>query len=188
MEIDMDNATCSVTNCDLPTRKAGMCVSHYMKQWRYGTPTPTFEPRALRDVVGRRFGALMVTGERIGRTWVCLCDCGNTTRATRDGLLNGMRIACGDKAAHYRREDAGYYAAHDRVKRDRGRAAEHLCVDCSQPAQEWSYNHDDPDERISVASSSAGAPYSLSPAHYSPRCIACHRRFDGNPVATRRPA
>lgn len=75
---------------------------------------------------------------------------------------------------HMWRGDPGYQAAHLRVESARGKAARHPCIDCSQPAREWSYNHADEDE----LTDSNGRRYSVDPDHYDPRCCACHRRLD----------
>ena len=57
--------------------------------------------------------------------------------------------------------EATYENAHRRVKRERRRPSTHKCADCGAQAQHWSYDHSDPDERISEG----GRPYSLtSPA------------------------
>lgn len=172
----MPNATCSVDGCEKPTKRLGLCYGHYMKQWRYGTPEPTFEPR-WEDLRGRRFGQLVVT-HREGMVWVCRCDCGRPHRVRAGDLNRGTTRSCGTQGGHGRQETAGYGAAHERVRRDRGPAQHHACVGCGEPARHWSYNHDDPDELISDEPRIEGVAYSLKPEHYSPRCVPCHKRFD----------
>jgi hypothetical protein len=66
---------------------------------------------------------------------------------------------------------------HRRLYRQRGKAAEHLCVDCGQRARDWSYMHDDPDEKTQIIGGVA-VPYSLELSHYEPRCRRCHMVFD----------
>jgi hypothetical protein len=173
----MSDGTCSLPDCEKPTKRAGFCYGHYMKNWRYGTPTPEFEPGWV-DIKGQRFGALVVK-ERAGSHWLCVCDCGRE-RLTSAGELNrtGDAASCGDRRAHRRMDDAGYTAAHQRCRSDRGRVQLHACIDCGRPAQHWSYNHDDPDERLAYGLSANPVAYSLEPAHYSPRCVSCHKRFD----------
>lgn len=171
----MTDRTCIVERCTTPTKRAGYCYSHYMRNWRYGTPTPTFAPR-FEDIRGQRFGTLTVTA-RTGSRWTCECDCGET-RTLSAGDLNRTRdgITCGTPGRHLS-PDAGYTAAHDRVRRDRGSASTHACIDCDQPAAHWSYMHDDPDERTQNVRG-LELPYSLDPDHYAPRCVSCHKRFD----------
>lgn len=172
----MNNATCSLPDCEKPLKRAGYCYGHYMKNWRYGTPTPTFADR-WADITGQRFGHLVAL-ERVDGKWLCRCDCGATATVRIGDLNRGSITACGDSAEHWRRDDIGYSMAHERVRSDRGRVQDHECVDCKRPAQHWSYNHDDPDELMAEGLSAHPIAYSPRPEHYSPRCIKCHKRFD----------
>jgi hypothetical protein len=70
------------------------------------------------------------------------------------------------------RTSGGYWSALNRVRRERGPANTQRCA-CSAPADCWSYNGGDPDERTAPRS---GYRYSLDPARYRPRCRSCHRR------------
>lgn len=67
---------------------------------------------------------------------------------------------------------------HKRLSRVLGPASERVCVDCGGQAQEWSYDGADPDELHGVMGGYR-MPYSLDMAHYQPRCVRCHRIFDG---------
>lgn len=82
----------------------------------------------------------------------------------------------------WRGDAVGYYGAHRRVRLERGPASAHLCVDCGKrPARQWSYDHNDPNERPRVRDSTGrviSGPFSTNPAMYSPRCTGCHRRLD----------
>lgn len=170
--------TCSLSTCDKPVKRAGYCYGHYMKNWRYGTPEPVFAPR-WDDLRGQRFGSLVVTDQRVGRFWICKCDCGATTRADTGNLNRGSKISCGDSKAHHRKDFVSYSGAHERVRNDRGPADRLPCVGCNRPAQHWSYNHDDPDElHEDGLTSRRTVAYSQKPDHYSPRCVTCHKRFD----------
>jgi len=71
-------------------------------------------------------------------------------------------------------DDADYKTAHRRVRAKRGRASAHQCADCGGPARHWSYDHRDPNERVSAE----GRAYSLDVNHYVPRCVRCHKRHD----------
>lgn len=172
----MPDDTCAVTDCAKPTRTYGLCYGHYMKAWRYGTPTPN-HPRRWVDYTGVRFGSLVATSRTPEGRWLCTCDCGRTTIVLVGDLRRGTTTTCGDRK-HRRRDDAGYAAAHGRCETDRGPAHAHLCIDCGQPAKHWSYDHDDPQERVQVGGYGDGCPYSLDPAHYSPRCVPCHKTYD----------
>ena len=54
---------------------------------------------------------------------------------------------------------------HRIVERERGKASAHSCTDCGGSAKEWSRTH--------------GAQ-GISVSDYSPRCIPCHRIYDGD--------
>ena len=168
----MGDTTCSLKTCSEPTKRMGLCYGHYMKQWRYGTPTPDFPPR-YTDLTGRRFGNLTVI-ERVGSTWACRCDCGAETNVRAGDLNRGTVESCGDRSTHRRIESPGYGAVHDRLRVDRGNARDFRCVDCDQPAFHWSYDHCDPNELHTPE----GYAYSVDPDHYLPRCVPCHKRFD----------
>lgn len=170
---------CSVNGCNEPVKRptTGLCYGHYMKNWRYGTPTPVHRPR-VKMKAGTRFGALVARTHLGAGAWLCECDCGRS-RVAKSGELNrGSAITCGDRAVHYRQDYVVYYTAHDRVRSDRGKAGDYRCIDCGAQADHWSYNHQDPNELYSDSPSSLGAPYSLDVDNYDPRCITCHRRFD----------
>lgn len=61
-----------------------------------------------------------------------------------------------------------YHARHVRVYVERGRAREHQCVNCDQPAQEWAQIHD----------TDGMHPYD----HYQPMCFKCHKAYDDIPA------
>ena len=109
-------------------------------------------------------------------------DCDRPHRARGYCQKHYMRVwTNGDLLLHYatptthppRQPDCSYNAAHQRLKTDRGRAAGQACQHCGSPADQWSYDHLDPDER----QSDQGA-FSLKPEHYRPLCYSCHTRFD----------
>ncbi len=73
---------------------------------------------------------------------------------------------CGYQLAHVARQAAAasYDVWHHRVAKARGAASGYACVDCGQPAREWSTVN----------------PYSGDiRARFQPRCRKCHRRYDG---------
>lgn len=175
----MTTATCSVPDCDKPVKRprTGFCYAHYMKNYRYGTPTPVHAPTWL-DLHGARYGTLTVV-ERVGKAWRCVCDCGGE-RLVMAGELNrtGDGVTCGDRTIHYRADTVGYTGAHARCVTDFGKASTHPCVDCGHPAYHWSYNHTDPDELYAHGLCAHPVAYSLDTTHYSPRCVPCHKRYD----------
>lgn len=68
-----------------------------------------------------------------------------------------------------------YGAAHVAVARALGPATAHLCeFGCGKPAQNWAYDHLDPDE----LHSEKGYPYSTDVCHYFPTCASDHKMWD----------
>ena len=165
---------CAVPGCGRPYKRAGYCYAHYMRSWRYGSPTA--RPWTRQQFAGVVVGALAVFGfDALRCRWLCVCDCGRICWRTTSALnQTGPRSTCGDRAAHRRGESPGYTAAHDRVRRDRGPAKAHRCAKCGAPARHWSYDHSDPRQMFA-----AGAGwYSADPARYRPMCVSCHKRSD----------
>ena len=82
---------------------------------------------------------------------------------------------------NWKGDDCSYAAAHMRVVTRRGKAREHTCVDCGARADEWSYNHADPDEQVyhfAQGNKVQDIAYSPRPEFYEPRCKACHTTLD----------
>lgn len=173
----MTSMTCPVEGCIKDVSRGGYCYAHYMKNWRYGTPTPVHEPQ-WEDLTGGRFGSLVAVERLEDGRWKCDCDCGANTIARVGDLNRGSKVSCGDRAKHRRDAVVTYHTAHRRLDSDLGRAKTHQCVDCGSAAQQWSYDHLDPDELFEDVGSKSLVAYSLKPEHYSPRCISCHKKFD----------
>ncbi len=71
-----------------------------------------------------------------------------------------------------------YNSAHARIRRDKGPASAHPCVDCGAPATQWAYDGLDPNELTDTTPSELGLRYSLSVDHYQAKCAPCHVRMD----------
>lgn len=143
--------------------------------------------RASEGMVGSRFGMLLVV-ERAGYNaegaykWLCLCDCGESVAVRGTSLRKGTTKSCGCQRQVRAtlakiKPIVKYLSAHDRIRRARGPAKTHSCVDCGGVAREWSYNGGDPEQLFEVIGGSRLA-YSLDIWRYSPRCKTCHARFD----------
>lgn len=142
------------------------------------------------DLTGDRYGRLVVlrrievVGERHAH-WLCRCDCGEESVVRSNSLRRGMTRSCGCqmRAGAGRKFTArpGYRAMHHRVSKMLGSAREQSCVDCGGQAAEWSYDNSDPDE-ITGMSGDSQVAYSLDQSRYQPRCIPCHRAFDGTHI------
>jgi len=60
-----------------------------------------FEHKYPKDIVGFRFGKLVILSEIIANgpdkiLYGCICDCGNNTQAMRSDLINGRVTSCSD--------------------------------------------------------------------------------------------
>lgn len=164
---------CSVEDCAKKARTSGSayCEMHYYRLRRTGSLT--------RQRSWHRRGICTVDGcsRREERGGLCgQHDYRMVTHGTPDGFTahSYRNLARGERHWSWTGADATYYAAHQRVRAARGPARHHVCVDCAVQARHWSYDHDDPNGRVSAD----GLPYSPDPAHYSPRCVPCHKRFD----------
>ena len=59
--------------------------------------------RKVRDLIGMRFGSLLVVSRSIDQTkngyigaiWNCVCDCGGSTVSASTHLISGKRTSCG---------------------------------------------------------------------------------------------
>lgn len=72
-----------------------------------------------------------------------------------------------------------YAVVHERIRRAWGLASDHPCVNCGRPADEWSYDGQDPQELHGHNGNEAALAYSLNwVQHYDPRCVSCHRAAD----------
>lgn len=163
---------CAVEGCSKKSRSAGSahCEMHYYRLRRNGTLTAkSWHRRTTCTAAGCE--------KREVRNGLCgQHDYRMAVHGTIDGYTPhwDRNMARGERHPNWTGSEASYYAAHQRVQAVRGSARLHRCIDCEAPAQHWSYNHDDPEGRVSEQ----GLPYSPDPAHYSPRCVSCHKRFD----------
>ncbi|UXA19503.1 hypothetical protein [Mycobacterium sp. SMC-4] len=161
-----------VENCDSSVRStySEHCELHYYRLRRSGTVA---EPEYIS-------GHCEIDG--------CEADA-TTNRAAIDGQkmylcrLHYLRIQkrgdasfeCrGENSPNWTGSEASSGAVHYRVRKARGPAASWSCVDCARPAEHWSDDHMDPNEK----SDPEEGPYSLDIDHYFPRCVRCHKRFD----------
>lgn len=153
---------CSIDGCSGAAIKRGWCSMHYQR-WR------------IRGEVGSSDRELGVSPSN------CIVDdCDRPPKAKGLCLAHYARVRRGGDpgAAEVReitiRPEIGYQGVHYRVRRERGLPGEHKC-ECGKPADEWAYDHTDPDERIDPR---IGRPYSLDLDHYVPLCLSCHRSLD----------
>jgi hypothetical protein len=74
-------------------------------------------------------------------------------------------------------EGIRYVTVHNRLSRQRGPARAWTCVLCPKQAQEWSYDHRCPNERIEHRNGKA-VPFSEDLDRYQPVCKGCHSKRD----------
>lgn len=160
----MTTRLCSIEECGRPYLARGLCNAHYIR-WRLRGDAGT------AAVARRPPAGTTCSVEKCERKYYALDYCrAHYARRQRGGEARTTEIA----EPHARSEMVTYHGAHVRVRNARGRAGDHSCRECTEPATDWAYTHDDPDE----VTDSKGRCYSLHESRYAPMCRPCHRRFD----------
>ncbi len=174
--------TCSIEGCETKARsraEGSMCEKHYYRMRRNGTLALTHPQRDKR-------GTCTVDGCElvdVGRAGFCakhyarLTRHGDPTKAA-DPTDNLRPQPSGPTNPCWRGRDVAYSTAHSRVRSLRGRASNYGCEHCDNQADDWAYNHSDPDELISDRAGSLGMRYSPDPMAYISLCKSCHIKFD----------
>lgn len=148
---------CSVDWCEKPLHGHGYCSAHAARRTRTGDPlTP------------------LVHHPNVGPCKEGECDRPSHTKGwciTHYSQWNRLGEV---QPIQFTHGSGGYDPTHQRIRRLLGPASDQTCVDCNGPAAEWSYNHDDPNEKTGRG----GSVYSRDPKCYSPRCVLCHRGMD----------
>lgn len=128
--------------------------------------------------VGDVFGEWTVvsqaaSGANGNKRWNVQCSCGTSLVKTGAALALGHSTKC-------KQHTLGYSTAHAWVRKAKGSAADHECVDCGGAAKEWSFKHDECESPLIEKSDSSplGCAYSLDVDDYDPRCKQCHVKFD----------
>lgn len=127
-------------------------------------------------------GGYTIRGAKRRTYWLAACDCGRVVRVLKANVCRGNTTHCDDQKAHPRKrwsKEISYPGMHVRLRREHGKAANYECADCGQRAAEWSYIGGDPGELTGLNNGKRTAKYSLKMRYYTPRCIRCHRAFDG---------
>lgn len=99
---------------------------------------------------------------------------------------NACRDRSDELGPNWHGDDVEYMGLHGRLVAKRGKAVVHACEHCAGQAEEWAYDHTDPDEKRNRRGRDDGA-YSLDIDRYMPLCVPCHRQFDptGGPGRSR---
>lgn len=154
---------CEVDGCAKRVKSRGLCENHYQRWWKYGAPVATEYDRCQIE------GCANLPRSRTAQ-W-CEMHYG---RFRRNGMAD---------LPLYRVEQPSYRAAHARVARSRGKAADHRCVDCNGSACHWSFAwRNVPSERWLWETMRLGTTlaYTGDPKDYEPRCASCARYYDGD--------
>lgn len=168
---------CIVEGCERQAHTRKMCQKHYARWRKWGDPTKK-KSRPAAVSPGECFGRLTVIEESSGRkgtqrVFRCLCECGKDVEVASGSLRSGNTRSCGclqrDRSVESNHKDdaIGYFAVHTRLTKQRGKASEHTCVDCSKQALHWSYK--------------GREGFSTNLADYEPRCASCHQEYDQLP-------
>lgn len=157
---------CSVINCGKPSRTKGLCPTHYARLLRHGHTEQT-----------RVRGTCSVPDCNKPHSSLGYCKA-HAAKQRRYGDPTAVRMGPGELNPNWHGDNVGYIGAHKRVHRERGRAAEHLCVDCDKQAAQWSYDGLDTNAQRGPSRDGFESTYSTDPSHYVPRCVSCHVLHD----------
>jgi hypothetical protein len=166
---------CIVDDCGKPTRNGAClyCEMHYCRLNKTGTLTSTrlfpYPDACLVENCPKKpsvRGYCKMHASRIERHGSPHIVIAPDQRNVRHGSDNPRWLP--DDVVDYR-------TVHMRLRRTIGSARTMQCADCGdRKAVHWSYDHQDPDERMSPD----GVPYSIKAEHYQPRCASCHKFYD----------
>jgi hypothetical protein len=153
--------TCAAPGCDEGHYAKGLCRLHWKRQRKSG------DPRV--DVPKRAWGQQGCAYPGCPEPHVGKGFCANhLKRFNRYGDPGKVQYA------GWRGDAVGYGGLHERINRERGSATAHACQRCGRRAEEWAYDHSDPNEKQDAKR----RVYSLDPMRYEPLCALCHRRAD----------
>lgn len=161
---------CSVDGCERFVECRGLCPGHYSR-WRYHG-----DPGSAQLGVSKWPEGLPCSVDG--------CDKPHRTKGYCTAHYERWRIhgdatfyvgtLAGERHPNWRGEDITYRTAHTRLTSQRGRASLYPCSWCGCVAEDWAYDHCDPD----ALSSPEGMLYSVRTDHYQPMCRTCHKAFD----------
>ena len=166
----MDNRTCTIDGCCGKHKGHGLCNKHLIRTRRHGSPD-AYHPNAVR-----KCSISGCNGEHHARGW-CVKHWNRWANTGDPEMVrpSGQGDTSGARNGRWVGDEASYTGIHLRLSRAYGKASDHSCAHCGNAANQWAYDHADPDERLSEN----GRPYSVAGRkHYIPLCFGCHVRFD----------
>jgi hypothetical protein len=188
----MKGEPCTIEGCERPQRARGWCGTHHERWRRHGsvadperhvtcTVPGCDEAHLSLGLCSKHYQRVRSTGSLDGppaRDPFCTfegCDKPHSGLGLCSTHYERQRRH-GDPTVVLttRHDDIGYGAMHDRLRRERGGAANRPCAHCGTQAAQWAYDHLDPNERVG----DKGLTYSVETAHYLPLCLPCHWQFD----------
>lgn len=183
----MGKRTCSVAGCERPHYCRGWCGPHYKRWTSFGevfpdrpigrghANKPEDEAERCRKIglssSERQIGQPKpeLTKQRIAATLTGRKASEAHRENQRAAMLanresiKATSLAQWEKKREETGQPLGYFGAHDRVRKQRGVAKSHLCVECGKQARDWAQTH---------------GTTGLEVAHYRPMCHSCHFRYD----------
>lgn len=174
---DPSRPMCAIDGCKLRAAARGMCKTHWRRWRKHGDPLVV-----LAKMHPRKYPPVCAVDE---------CDKphhahGYCSRHSSAYMNHGDPLVVVGVTNHIGRPPkggvTGYAGTHRNVKRLRGPASDHTCIECGEQAQEWAYMGGGGDweltTRPDLRREHPGLKYSLDPDHYEPMCKRCHRRKD----------
>jgi hypothetical protein len=168
--------------CDRPRKSKDFCRPHWERFKATGEPGPATIAQRLPG--GRQCcldGCDRPVTRDAGKNMCSMHYQRWNTHGDTSFVGKGGSHLAGPTNPNWGGDSVTYHGAHQRIRNARGQASTRLCVDCGGRARHWSYNHQDPNEKVDPAL----GRYSVSPNFYEPRCVSCHSYFDRNERASR---
>jgi hypothetical protein len=161
----MSDRTCSIDGCEKPVHGHGWCGMHYRRWSRWGDPNSVQQHHNQQR--------LPCSVEDCSRLAVAHTWCATHYERWRH---HGDITIVLKGGPPFRGDAISYFGAHMRVRTIRGSASRYICT-CGLPAEDWAYDHQDPNAKTDIVGT-----YSTNPDHYVPLCRKCHRQFDRRKV------
>lgn len=164
---------CKVQGCPKAFKAKGFCEMHYSR-WVRHREVGSVEPQVQLDAP-KACTAEQCNAEHAARGW---CKIHHQRWLRWGDPLAVHSPLRGEESPKWIGDKISYGPAHARIRSAYGPAKSHKCIDCGDQARDWSYNHNDPNEKLEIGISAKPVAYSADPLYYSPRCRSCHSLFD----------